>query len=164
MPLKRSTYVLIISIIVNVIAGFIIYFEYHRFIDSMEPFDNQAIPIRAVLDRQAADWNRGDLNGFLEGYWKSPKLVFQSGGDRFEGFDNVRERYRKRYLGKKETMGTLTFSELDVQSLPYYSGFVRGKFHLDFDKKPSVEGRFTLFLRRFKDGWKIVHDHTSTAP
>ncbi|GAC1321106.1 MAG: hypothetical protein NVSMB14_16680 [Isosphaeraceae bacterium] len=132
--------------------------------DSLNGFTSDARPIRAVLDHQAADWNRGDLDAFLEGDWNSPKLVFQSGGDRIEGFDNVRERYRKRYLGKKETMGTLAFFELEVEPLGYYSAFARGKFHLTFAGKPPLEGRFTLFLRRFKNEWKIVHDHTSAAP
>jgi hypothetical protein len=48
--------------------------------------------VRAVLDRQVADWNRGDLDGFLGGYWNSPKVVFQSGGRRYDGWEAMRER------------------------------------------------------------------------
>ena len=48
--------------------------------------------VRSVLDRQVADWNKGDLDSFLAGYWNSPKVVFQSGGRRFDGWEAMRER------------------------------------------------------------------------
>ena len=58
-----------------------------------------------------ADWNKGDLDAFLEGYWHSPDVVFQSGGDRHDGFDAMRDRYRKRYKAEGKAMGKVAFSE-----------------------------------------------------
>ena len=53
--------------------------------------------VREVLDRQVVDWNKGDLDAFLLGYWNDPGVVFQSGGDQHRGFEAMRDRYRKRY-------------------------------------------------------------------
>jgi beta-aspartyl-peptidase (threonine type) len=117
--------------------------------------------IRKLLQDQQDAWNRGDLNGFMAGYWRSDQLTFYSGGNRTRGWDATLERYRKRYQSEGQEMGKLTFSELRVELLGPDSAFVRGRFELVRTKdKPS--GIFTLVLRRFPEGWRIVHDHTST--
>ncbi len=119
--------------------------------------------ITKVLDDQTAAWNRGDLDAFLEGYWKSPKVVFQSGGTRNDGFDAMRDRYRKRYQGEGKAMGRLSFSGLEIEPLGADAAFVRGGYALAMPDGTHPSGLFTLILRRFDDGWKITHDHTSTA-
>jgi ketosteroid isomerase-like protein len=117
--------------------------------------------VRKVLDEQAKAWNKGDLDGFMAGYWKSPELTFSSGGDRTKGWQATLERYRKRYQGEGKEMGKLSFSDVEVVVLGADSAFVRGRFQLVRSKdKPS--GIFTLILRRFPEGWRIVHDHTSS--
>jgi len=117
--------------------------------------------IRKVLDEQAKAWNKGDLEGFMAGYWKSPELTFSSGGDRTKGWQGTLQRYQKRYKGEGKEMGQLTFSDVEVVLLGADSAFVRGRFQLVRSKdKPS--GIFTLILRRFPEGWRIVHDHTSS--
>ena len=122
-------------------------------------------PSRAILDRQIADWNCKNLDGFCDGYWKSPKLVFQSGGDRVAGWEAMRDRYRKRYQGEGREMGTLAFKEVEIEALGPDSAFARGRWELQFaDPKapsPKIGGRFTLILRKLPEGWRIVHDHTS---
>ena len=69
------------------------------------------------LDRQVGDWNKGDLDGFLAGYWNSPNVVFMSGGQRFDGFEAMRDRYRRRYKAEGKAMGQLGFSELEIEPL-----------------------------------------------
>src|SRR5947209_8003766 len=81
--------------------------------------------IRALLDRQVADWNHKDLDGFLNGYWNSPKVVFLSGGDRSEGFAAMRERYRRNYQAEGKEMGTLKFSGVEIERLGSDSAFAR---------------------------------------
>lgn len=125
--------------------------------------DPEVAAIKAVLDRQEADWNRGDLDAFLEGYWHSPRLVFQSGGDRNDGFDAMRERYRRRYKAEGKAMGKVTFSRVEIQTLGPDAAFVRGAWKLDFPDGKKPGGLYTLIFRKFPDGWKIVHDHTSVA-
>ncbi len=122
--------------------------------------------IRAVLDSQAAAWNKGDLDGFMAGYWNDEKLTFISGGDITFGWKKTKERYEKRYKADGKEMGKLTFSELQAEVLSPTAAVVRGKFELTLEKekdekKKTPRGRFTLILKKFPDGWKITHDHTS---
>jgi beta-aspartyl-peptidase (threonine type) len=117
--------------------------------------------IRKVLDDQAAAWNRGDLEGFMAGYWKSPDLTFFSGKDRLRGWQATLDRYRKRYQGEGREMGKLTFSELQIDLLGPDAAVVRGRFRLQL-QKDTPTGLFTLIFRRLPEGWRIVHDHTSS--
>jgi beta-aspartyl-peptidase (threonine type) len=117
--------------------------------------------IRAVLDAQVAAWNKGDLEGFMTGYWRSPDLTFFSAGNRTRGWQATLERYRKRYQAEGQEMGKLTFSELQVEVLGPDSAFVRGRWQL-VRRKDRPGGLFTLIFRRFPEGWRIVHDHTSS--
>jgi uncharacterized protein (TIGR02246 family) len=124
--------------------------------------------IRAVLDAQVTAWNKGDLDGFMAGYWNDEALTFISGGDITSGWKKTKERYVKRYQADGKEMGKLTFSELHVETLSPNAAMMRGKFELAFemekdDKKKKASGRFTLILRKFPDGWKITHDHTSVS-
>ncbi len=117
--------------------------------------------ILAVLERQQADWNKGDLDSFLTGYWNSPKVVFQSGGDRYDGWEAMRERYRKRYKAEGKAMGQVAFSRIDIELLGPDAALVRGAWRLTLPDGSRPGGLFTLIFRHFPDGWKIVHDHTS---
>lgn len=117
--------------------------------------------VRAVLDRQVADWNKGDLEGFLAGYWNSPKVVFQSGGQRYDGWDAMRDRYRRRYQAQGKAMGRLAFSSLEIEPLGPEAFLARGGWRLTMPDGAKPGGLFTVIFRKFPDGWKIVHDHTS---
>ncbi|WP_435018329.1 YybH family protein [Tundrisphaera sp. TA3] len=120
--------------------------------------------IRKVLDSQVEAWNRGDLDGFLDGYWHDPGVVFQSGGDRNDGFEAMKARYVRRYKADGKAMGRVAFTGVEVLPLAADSAFVRGSWKLDLPDGGKPGGLFTLVFRRFPDGWKIVHDHTSMAP
>ena len=124
--------------------------------------EDPAKAIRAVLDQQVVDWNKKDLDAFCNGYWKSPKLVFQSGGTKTEGWEAMRSRYRARYQGEGREMGTLVFSDLEIEPLGPESAFSRGRWELTMADQSKVGGRFTVILRRFPEGWRIIHDHTSS--
>jgi uncharacterized protein (TIGR02246 family) len=115
--------------------------------------------IQSVLDRQQAAWNRGDVNTFLEGYWRSPELTFSGSSGITRGFAGVQERYRKNYPDKA-AMGELRFSELEFRFLGPDAALVLGHWHLTREKG-NIGGVFSLVWRKFPDGWKIVHDHTS---
>ena len=123
--------------------------------------DEATAAIRAVLERQEADWNKGDLDAFLDGYWNSPRVVFQSGGDRYDGWEAMRERYRKRYKAEGKAMGRVAFSRIEIEPLGPEAALVRGAWRLSLPDGSHPGGLFTLIFRHFPDGWKIVHDHTS---
>lgn len=117
------------------------------------------IAIRAVLDEQVAAWNKGDIDGFMKGYWNSPDMTFVSGNNVTKGWQPTLERYKTSY-NTRAKMGVLSFSELETTVLGKESAVVLGRFTLERETdKPT--GMFTLTFRKFKDGWKIILDHTS---
>jgi beta-aspartyl-peptidase (threonine type) len=129
-----------------------------------EPDTNAtAAAVRAVLDAQVAAWNRGDLAGFMAGYWRSPELVFCSGATVTKGWEATLERYRKRYQAEGREMGMLSFDQVEVQPLGADAAFARGAFRLQMSDGQAPHGLFTLVLRRTGGAWHIVHDHTSSA-
>src|SRR5207253_10744700 len=81
-----------------------------------EPAKDRAA-VQKLLDDQAAAWNKGDLKGFMAGYWKSDKLSFFSGNKKTAGWDATFERYRKAYQAEGKEMGKLTFDELSIELL-----------------------------------------------
>ena len=117
--------------------------------------------IRAVLDTQVAAWNRGDIEGFMDGYARSPDIVFISGDSLTHGWQTVFDRYKKGY-DTREKMGTLAFSDLETKVISKDAAVVIGRWQLTREKD-TPKGRFTLIFRRAKAGWRIVHDHTSSA-
>ncbi len=123
---------------------------------------NAEAEIRAVLDAQVAAWNAGKLEEFMQGYWRSPQLTFFSGGRKLSGWDATLERYRKTYQAEGREMGKLVFSELDIQPLGGRAAVVRGRWELTMSDGKKPGGLYTLVFRRFRQGWKIVHDHTSS--
>jgi beta-aspartyl-peptidase (threonine type) len=119
--------------------------------------------VRQVLDSQVAAWNKGDLKGFMAGYWRSDKLTFFSGDKIEHGWQATYDRYQKRYQSEGREMGKLSFSDLDVQMLGDDTAWVRGRWKL-VTSKETPGGLFTLIFKKFPEGWRIVHDHTSAGP
>lgn len=114
--------------------------------------------IQAVLNEQVAAWNRGSIKGFMQGYWNSPETTF-SGKTLTRGWATVFDNYKRNY-GTPEKMGVLSFSNLEINVLTKDSAFVLGNWELK-RANDNPKGAFTLVFRRTKDGWRIVHDHTS---
>ena len=117
--------------------------------------------IHAVLDRQRDAWNRGDIKGYMDGYARSASTVFVSGDDVTRGWQTVLDRYQKKY-DSREKMGVLTFSDLEITLIGNDAAIALGRWHLQ-RANDEPHGRFTLIFRRTTRGWKIVHDHTSSA-
>jgi uncharacterized protein (TIGR02246 family) len=117
--------------------------------------------IRAVLEAQAAAWNRGDIEGYMDGYARSDSIVFVSGDNVTRGWQTVLERYKKSY-DTREKMGTLEFSDLEIKVLGKDVGVVHGRWQLT-RAADKPHGRFTLIFRRTGKNWRIIHDHTSSA-
>jgi ketosteroid isomerase-like protein len=117
--------------------------------------------IRAVLSVQANAWNRGDIDGYMNGYARSRSTEFVSGDTLTRGWKTVRDRYAKKY-DSREKMGTLSFSDIAVTGIGGDAALVVGRWKL-LRKADTPHGRFTLLFRRTAEGWRIVHDHTSAA-
>lgn len=117
--------------------------------------------INQVLAAQSAAWNRGDIDGFMQGYWKSDQLRFASGGTVTFGWQTTLDRYKKHYPDKA-TMGTLAFTIEEVKLLAPDAAVVFGKWEL-VREKDKPWGLFTLTFRKIDGAWLIVSDHTSSA-
>jgi ketosteroid isomerase-like protein len=117
--------------------------------------------IRNVINAQRDAWNRGDIAGYMDGYARSADTVFISGDNITYGWETVLQRYQKGY-DTREKMGVLTFSELAFNQLSKDAVTVTGRWHLQ-RAADEPHGRFTLIFRHTKAGWRIVHDHTSSA-
>ena len=126
--------------------------------------DPLAVEIKALLIEQVGHWNAGDIDGFMQYYWKSDDLTFSSGGTTRRGWDETLRRYRERYP-TPERMGKTTFSGLEVRSLGDTAALVLGRWELEREPDP-IGGNFTLVLEKQDGRWVIIHDHTSqlTAP
>ncbi len=119
---------------------------------------NDLAAIRAVLDAQAAAWNRGDIDAYMAGYANSDDTMFV-GTDVTRGWTKVRDRYKARYDSRAK-MGTLFFSDVDLRPLGSDDVVVTGAWKLTRDAD-TPHGRFTLIFHRRTEGWRIVYDHSS---
>ena len=117
--------------------------------------------MRAVLDAQVAAWNRGDVDAFMLGYWKSDATSFSGTSGILRGWQALLDRYGRTYPDRK-AMGTLSFSDLEFTPLGRDAILVLGRWHLAREKD-NPGGVFTLVIRKFPEGWRIVHDHTSSV-
>jgi ketosteroid isomerase-like protein len=117
--------------------------------------------IHSILSAQQDAWNRGDIDGFMNGYARSRSTIFVSEDAVRRGWETVRARYKKKYSDRGK-MGQLTFSDLEITPVSSDTAVVLGGWKLK-RAQDWPHGRFTLIFRRLPEGWRIVHDHTSAA-
>ncbi len=129
--------------------------------DSDTGSDSDANVIREIMDKQLQQWNKGSVDGFMKGYWKSEKFTFQSGNKRLLGYNQLAAMYKKNYAGAK--MGTLTFKDIVIKPLAEGLYMVLGRWNVTTNAKKDnqKEGLFTLIFRKINGSWKIIHDHSS---
>jgi len=132
-----------------------------RMTGARQPTEADRAAIESVLKAQQVAWNQGDVDAFLTGYWRSPELTFSGSNGVSRGWDGVLARYKKNYPDRA-AMGQLDFSQLEFRFLGPDAALVLGHWHLKRDKG-DIGGVFSLVWQRFPEGWKIIHDHTSSV-
>ena len=112
--------------------------------------------ILSILEEQEKDWNNYDIEGFMEGYWKSDSLKFYGGSGLTYGWQQTLDNYHKRYPSKEHT-GTLNFKINDISKVTDDSYFVMGEYHLT---RPvgNANGIFMIIFKKIDGEWKIVAD------
>lgn len=157
MNMRKSTGLIFIILLVQIA----VVLAPSRTLGQSKPKRTSRRAIRAVLDAQVAAWNRGDIEGYMNGYDRSPNTEFVGADSITRGWQDVLDRYKKRY-DTPEKMGVLAFSDLEIMMLSSDAALVLGRWHL---KRANDEphGTFTLLFRKRKAGWRIVHDHSSSA-
>ncbi len=113
-----------------------------------------------IVEDQAAAWNRGDIDGYMQAYWHNDQLTFSSGGETHRGWETTRQRYLSRYP-TRDSMGKLRFDQLEVKQLGANAAIMLGQWHLQ--RELPIGGNFTLVWQRLDGRWLIIHDHTSVA-
>ena len=123
--------------------------------------DNAKAEVRSVLARQAECWSSGDLECYMQGYWKSDSLLFVGSKGLTYGWQQTLDNYKRSYPDAA-AMGKLAFDLKEVRELAPETILVVGKWHLQREAaKGDLEGHFSVVFKRFADGWKIVADHSS---
>jgi ketosteroid isomerase-like protein len=130
-------------------------------LDSSKGDSQIADAVRAVMEAQQAAWNRGDIDAFMDGYERADTTTFVSGEELTRGWQTVLDRYKQRYASRDQ-MGSLDFSDLDIQPLSSSYVLADGRWRLK-RANDSPHGRFTLLFRKNGDAWRIVHDTTTSA-
>lgn len=115
--------------------------------------------IRKMLAAQVEQWNKGNIAGYMKGYWENDSLLFIGKNGPTYGYHNTVERYKKSYPDA-EKMGTLTSTIVSLKQLSPNYYFVVGKWHLD-RVAGNLEGSYTLLIRKIRGEWVIVADHSS---
>ncbi|WP_343533613.1 nuclear transport factor 2 family protein [Pedobacter sp.] len=115
--------------------------------------------ILKVLENQRQGWNKGDMDAYMQGYWKSDSLLFVGKSGPTYGWQKTLDNYKKGYPDKS-AMGFLTFGIKKVEFLSKDRAFVLGSWNLKREKD-EPKGYFTLLLRKINGQWKVVADHSS---
>jgi hypothetical protein len=118
-----------------------------------------------VLDEQIVAWNRGDLEGFMAGYWNSPDFVYLSNKQVVRGWQTVLDRYRQIFksLGEGQ-MGMLELQDTQITLLGKKAALVWGTYRVVNPDGKQRGGLYTLVMRKFPAGWRTVYDRTSAEP
>ncbi|MCJ8166227.1 DUF4440 domain-containing protein [Pontibacter sp. E15-1] len=117
--------------------------------------------VRQVLTEQSACWSKGDLECYMQGYWKSDSLLFVGSRGLTYGWQQTLENYQRSYP-TATAMGHLTFNLKEMRELSPETMLVVGKWHLQRNAAAGdLEGHFSVIFRKFTEGWKIIADHSS---
>ena len=114
--------------------------------------------IRKVMDKQVLAWNKGDIEAFMDGYWRSDSLKFVGKNGITHGWQTTLDNYRSSYRSK-EQMGTLEFDLGQIEACGDQA-FVLGRWHIRRESG-DLGGYFTLYWKKIDGQWKIIIDHTS---
>lgn len=121
--------------------------------------------IQAVLDAQLVAWNRGDIDGFMAGYWNSPDFVYVGNKTVTHGWKAMLDRYHQSFkpaVGTAVSMGALQLDETQISSLGRDAALVWGTYSVVNPDGKRRGGLYTLVMRKFPEGWRTVYDRTSS--
>jgi ketosteroid isomerase-like protein len=121
--------------------------------------DKNKQEILSILQRQTQDWNRGDIDNFMVGYWNNDSLKFIGQSGITYGYKQTLANYKKNYSDTAK-MGKLSFDILEVKRLSPEYYFVVGKWFLK-RSVGDIGGHYTLLFRKINGKWVIIADHSS---
>ncbi len=126
---------------------------------SLQAQKNEESSVKKILQTQQAAWNKGDIEAYMQGYWKSDSLMFIGKNGITYGWKQTLENYKRSYADSV-AMGKLDFEFVEIKRLSDNYYFVVGKWQLTRTIE-DVGGSFTLLFRKIKGKWVIIRDHSS---
>lgn len=127
-------------------------------VSNAQSYSNEWEEIQSVLRKQEADWNKGKIEDYMQGYWKSDSLRFVGKNGIQYGWQKTLDNYKKSYPDTA-SMGQLSFDFL-YHEVTATTCFIIGKWYLKRDKG-DLSGHFSLYLKKINGNWVIVADHSS---
>jgi ketosteroid isomerase-like protein len=118
--------------------------------------ETDAKAIREVMAKQERAWSQHDLEGFMQGYWKSDSLKFFGKNGLTSGWQKTLDNYKKGYPSKEHS-GTLSFVIQDISAISEDSYWVMGEYFLK-RSLGDANGVFMIIFRKIDGDWKIVAD------
>ncbi len=122
--------------------------------------------LHAVVDNLLTDseekWNGGDLDGFMAWYQRGPETSFMGSDGPFYGWEQIRDRYAPRF-GPGASRDSLRFENLETRPIAPWLGLATARYVLFQEDSVTATGIFTLVVKRTPDGWRIIHDHSSSS-
>jgi ketosteroid isomerase-like protein len=128
------------------------------------PLGDPQAEITKMLTRSAADWNAGDLAGFMGDYAHDSLTSYVTGGHVQYGWQKLYDRYQAAYFAPGKRRDSLTFDDVRVRPLTLDLALCTARFALHRGDSVVASGPFTLILQKRGDRWQILHDHTSSDP
>ena len=115
--------------------------------------------IQIAMNKQSQCWSNGDIDGFMDGYWKSDSLRFLGRRGLTKGWQTTLDNYKKSYPDKK-AMGILKFNLVSFEAMNEKKIFVVGKWALQREKD-TLSGYYSLLWEKIDGNWKVIFDHTN---
>jgi ketosteroid isomerase-like protein len=122
---------------------------------------NDERAVRDALEASRTEWNNGNFEGCMRVYWNSPDLTLWSGADTIRGYAQMLEYFRLGHMAPGREMGQIEFDNVFVDILAPDAALVRGAWRWKQSGQKAQYGVFTVLMRKFPDGWKTVHEHSS---
>lgn len=154
-----NTYNINVNAVTEKISYNLVFFTMMLFACSTPISDNDSEKIQTVMQKQEEAWNRGDIEEFMRGYWKSDSLIFIGKSGVKYGWKNTLNNYKKTYSGRSQ-MGILKFKNLKTEILDEKNAYVIGNWIL-FRETDTLGGYYSLWWKKIDGNWFIVTDHSS---
>jgi uncharacterized protein (TIGR02246 family) len=116
--------------------------------------------IRAAIAAMEAAWNRGDFQGYMDGF-ANPDVTFVSRGRIQKDWQATLDHYVRDYGASAETRGQLAFSDIRIELLSPDAAQLISSYRLT-RPHAAQQGINTRLMRKRGGRWVIALNHVSS--
>jgi len=110
------------------------------------------------MEDAAADWNKGNLDGYVALYDSTATMMTRDGRI---GLGDIKDVFVKYYFDGKMPKQQLAYDHYELTMLGENYVLLTGRFILQANSKlPQRIGIFSVIFVHRADGWKLIHDHS----